>query len=156
MNDSITSDECVKRYGDKLYRTALAVMKNRADAEDVTQDAFVKRLEKAPVFESDTHELAWLMRVTVNLCKSRLRSTWWRKTEPLLESYPAQNREQESVIEQVLALPMRYRTAIHLHYYEGYSCAEIAEITAQKEAAVRQQLSRGRGMLKELLTEERP
>ncbi|MCL2546892.1 MAG: sigma-70 family RNA polymerase sigma factor [Oscillospiraceae bacterium] len=154
MHTFIPTEEVAKRCGDKLYRTALAIMKNKSDAEDVVQDVFVKRMEKAPDFASDAHELAWLMRVTVNLCKSKLRSSWRRKTEPLLESYPAQNQEQESVVEQVMALPLRYRTVIHLFYYEGYSCAEIAGITAQKEAAVRQQLTRARGMLREALEGE--
>ena len=146
-------DEVVKQHENKLFRTALAILGGAADAEDVVQDAFVRLFEKQPRFESDAHETAWLIRVTVNLCKSRLRSHWWKKTEPLLDTHPAQNDEQGDLINAVLALPMKYRAVIHLFYYEGYSTREIAEITEQKESTVRQRLTRARRMLKEYLTE---
>jgi len=146
-------DEVVKQHENKLFRTALAILGGVADAEDVVQDVFVRLFEKPPRFESDAHETAWLIRVTVNLCKSRLRSHWWKKTEPLLDTHPAQNDEQGDLINAVLALPMKYRAVIHLFYYEGYSTREIAEITEQKESTVRQRLTRARRMLKKYLTE---
>ena len=93
------------------------------------------------------------MRVTVNMCKSRLRSHWWKKTVPLLDTHPAQTDEQGDLIRAVVALPMKYRIVIHLFYYEGYSTREIAEIAGQKESTVRQQLTRARRMLKEFLQE---
>ena len=148
-------EEIITRSEDKLYRTAIAIMGSRADAEDIVQDAFVKLFEKNPNFESSEHEAAWLIRVTVNLCKSRLRSHWWRKTVPLLDSYPAQTDEQRDVLQTVLSLPSKYRIVIHLFYYEGYSTREIAEITEQKEPAVRQQLTRARNMLGDFLKGER-
>jgi len=141
-------EELVKKHGDRLYRAAIAIMGNKADAEDVVQDAFIKLCEKPPRFESADHELAWLIRVTVNLCKSRLRSSWWKTTMPLLESYPAQNDEEQDLMHLILALPSKYRIVIHLYYYEGYATKEIAEITEQKESTVRQLLTRARRKLK--------
>jgi len=126
-------------------------MGSREEAEDAVQDAFLKLFEKNPAFESPEHETAWLIRVTVNLCKSRLRSHWWKKTVPLLESYPAQTDEQHNLVETVLSLPTKYRAVIHLFYYEGYGAKEIAGITGQNESAVRQQLTRARRMLGDLL-----
>jgi len=131
-----------------MYRTALAIMGNKADADDIIQDVFVKLLEKQPRFESSDHEVAWLVRVTVNQCKSHLRSYWQRKTVPLLDSFPAQNSEQHDIMYAVTALAPKYRTVIHLFYYEGYSTKEIAEITKQKESTVREQLTRARRLLK--------
>jgi RNA polymerase sigma-70 factor (ECF subfamily) len=148
-------EEIVKRNQDRMFRAALAIMGSRADAEDVLQDVFVKLVEKRPEFESSAHETAWLIRVTVNLCKSRLRSHWRKKTDPLLDSYPAQTSEQESIVQTVSALPPKYRIVIHLFYYEGYKTKEIAEITKQKESTVREQLTRARRMLKESLKGER-
>ena len=142
-------EKTIKRYENKLLRAAAAIMGGMAEAEDIVQDAFVKLIEKQPGFKSDEHEIAWLLRVTVNLCKSRLRSHQWKKTVPLLDDYPAQNNEQESIIGEVLRLPAKYRTVIHLFYYEGYQVKEIAEITKQKEGTVREQLTRARRMLKE-------
>jgi len=144
----------IKKHQNKLYRTALAIMGCKADAEDVVQDAFVKLFEKQQDFESPEHEAAWLIRVTVNLCKNRLRSTWWRRTVPLLDTYPAENEAQTGIVQAIMALPSKYRVVIHLFYYEGYATKEIAEITTQSESAVRQQLSRARHKLKDFLKEQ--
>ena len=147
-------EEVIKRYENRLFRTALAMMGGKSEAEDVVQDVFVKLFEKQPQFESPEHETAWLIRVTVNLCKSRLRSHWWKTTVPLLESYPAQNDEQQSLMQTILSLPAKYRAVIHLFYYEGYSAKEIAALTGQKESTIRQQLTRARRMLKDFLEGE--
>ena len=148
------TDAIITKHENKLFRTALAILGNRADAEDVVQDAFIKLFEKQYNFESPEHEAAWLIRVTVNLCKNRLRSYWWKRTVPLLDTYPAQNDDQLEMMQTVLALPSKYRGVIHLFYYEGYSTKEIAEITEQKESTVRQQLTRARRMLKDVLEGE--
>ncbi|MCL2528163.1 MAG: sigma-70 family RNA polymerase sigma factor [Defluviitaleaceae bacterium] len=143
-----------KTHGNKLYRTALAILGSKAEAEDIVHDTFIKLFEKNTDFESPAHEVAWLIRVTVNLCKNRLRSHWWKRTGPLLDTYPAQSGQQLDVMQAVLALPAKYRIAIHLFYYEGYSTKEIGEITDQKESTVRQQLTRARRLLKEFLEGE--
>jgi RNA polymerase sigma-70 factor (ECF subfamily) len=147
-------EEIVSRNEDKLFRTAIAIMGGKADTEDIVQDVFVKLLEKQPDFKSPEHETAWLIRVAVNLCKSRLRTHWWKKTVPLLDIYPAQTDEQQSIMETILSLPSKYRAVIHLFYYEGYSTKEIAEITGQKESTVREQLTRARRMLKKYMEGE--
>jgi len=90
----------------------------------------------------------------VNLCKSRLRSHWRKKTVPLLDIYPTQTDEQQNIMQIVLSLPSKYRTVIHLFYFEGYATKEIADMTNQKESAVRKQLSRARLMLKDFLEGE--
>ena len=147
-------EETVKRNLNRLLRTAVAIMGSKAEAEDVVQDTFMKLIEKQPDFESPEHETAWLIRVTVNLCKSRLRSHWWQKIVPLLESHPVQYDEQTDIMQTILSLPAKYRTVIHLFYYEGYSTKEIASLIELREPAVRKQLTRARAMLKDILIEE--
>jgi len=144
-------EEIVKRQEDKLFRAAIVIMRNKADAEDILQDVFVKLVEKSPQFESLEHETAWLIKVTVNLCKSRLRSHWWKKTVPLFDAYPAQTDEQQDITQAILALPSKYRIVINLFYYQGYSTREIAEIVERKESTVRKDLTRARRMLKDYL-----
>ena len=148
-------EDFVKRHENKIYRIAIAIMGNKADAEDIMQDVFLKVLEnKTPQFESVEHETAWLTRVTVNHCRNRLRSHWWKKNEPLLDIYPAQDNEQQYLLETVNTLPSKYRVAIVLFYYEGYSTNEISDITGQKESTVRSHLTRARHILKEFLEGE--
>ena len=144
----------VTKHENRLYRTALAIMGNISDAEDIVQEVFLRAYEKAPEFESEEHEKAWLIRVTVNFCKSRLRSPWRKRTESLLNSYPATEPEQHKLLEYILALPPKYRTVIHLFYYEGYSVKDIAELTEQKETTVRSLLTRARQKLKTVLKED--
>lgn len=144
----------VTKHENRLYRTALAVMGNKPDAEDVVQEVFLRAYEKAPEFESEAHEKAWLIRVTVNLCNSRLRSPWRKRTEPLLDSYPAAEPEQRELLEHVLSLPPKYRAVIHLFYYEGYPVKDIAELTGQKESTVRSLLTRARQKLRSVLKED--
>ena len=153
-NRADSREAAFNAHGNKLYRTALAILGGKADAEDIVHDAFVKLLEKPQNFQSPSHEAAWLIRVTVNLCKNRLRSHWWKKTVPLLDTYPAQNHHQQDLLQAIHTLPPKYRGVIHLFYYEGYSTKEISEITSQNESTVRQQLTRARRMLKDFLEGE--
>jgi RNA polymerase sigma-70 factor (ECF subfamily) len=144
----------VAKHENKLYRAALAVMGNVTDAEDIVQEAFLRAYEKAPEFKSEEHEKAWLIRVTVNLCKSHLRSPWHKRTEQLLDTYPAAVPDQQELLEQIMALSPKYRIAIHLFYYEGYSLKDISELTGQKEATVRSHLTRARQKLRSVLKED--
>ncbi len=144
----------IDKYKDMVYRAAIAAVGNFADAEDIMQEVFFKYFKYHPQFESDTHEKAWFLRVTMNESKNLLRSAWHRRRADVdlskLVDQSATERDSE-VLEAVLSLPEKYRIAIYLHYYENYQIAEIARITSQSEAAVAQQLSRGRKKLEKKL-----
>ncbi|HIZ94285.1 RNA polymerase sigma factor [Flavonifractor sp. An112] len=144
----------IQIHQNTLYRAALAILGDAHEAEDAVQDAFLRCLEKGPEFESPAHEKAWLLRVTVNGCKSRLRSPWRRRTAPLLDTYPAAGPEEQSLMEAIGALPARDRAVLHLYYYEGYQTAEIAEMTGWREGTVRSRLTRARAKLGDLLKGE--
>ena len=147
-------ESLIQIHQNTLYRAALAILGDAHEAEDAVQDAFLRCLEKEPEFESPAHEKAWLLRVTVNGCKSRLRSPWRRRTAPLLDTYPAAGPEEQSLMEAIGALPARDRAVLHLYYYEGYQTAEIAEMTGWREGTVRSRLARARDKLRELLKGE--
>ena len=97
---------------------------------------------------------AWLLRVTVNGCKSRLRAPWRRRTAPLLDAYPAAAPEEGTLLEAMQALPARDRAVLHLYYYEGYQTAEIAALTGLREGSVRSRLTRARTRLRQVLKGE--
>ena len=132
----------------RLYRAALAILGDPHEAEDAVQDAFVTYLEKAP--GNLENPAAWLMRVLVNGCKSRLRLAW-RQVAPLPDTLPAPSPEEREELEELWQLPAQERAAIHLFYYEGYSTREIAAITGAAEGTVRSRLSRARERLRSLL-----
>ena len=141
----------VTEHENHLYRTALSILGDPQEAEDAVQDAFVKFLEKAP--ENLEHPRAWLTRVLVNGCRSRLRLAW-RRVGPLPDTLPAPAVEEREVLEELFALPPADRAVLHLYYYEGYTTDEIARITGQRPGTVRTRLSRAREKLRRLLTEE--
>ena len=142
------------RHGESILRLAYSYLHNQSDAEDILQDTLIQYLRTAPVLESPAHEKAWLLRVAGNLSKNLLRAQGYRQADQLEETLVAQEREDLSYVwEAVKALPVPYREAIHLFYYEGYSTAQIARILDQKESTVRSRLKRGREKLKPLLEE---
>ena len=147
-------EELVTRYENTLFRTALAILGDVPEAEDAVQDAFVRYLEKRPAFRDAGHERAWLLKVTANGCKSRLRAPWRRRTAPLLDAYPAAAPEEGTLLEAMQALPARDRAVLHLYYYEGYQTAEIAALTGLREGSVRSRLTRARSRLRQVLKGE--
>ena len=146
-------EELVVRQENRVYRTALAILGNVQDAEDQTQETFLRYLEKRPEFESEAHESAWFITVTRNGCISRLRSKS-RQNLSLDVDIPVPGPEEREEIDEMFALPSEDREVIHLYYYEGYSTGEIAKLTRTREGTVRSRLSRARGKLKALMEVE--
>lgn len=142
-------------YGNMLFKLCLVILCNKEDAEDAVQDTFAKYLRMHPDFQSEEHEKAWFIRVASNCSKDRLRSFFRRKTVCLDEITDyAETSEQSYVLEQLMALPPKYKTILHLHYVEGYKLAEVADILGIKENAAKVALYRGREMLKMKMREE--
>ena len=141
-------------YGDLLLRYAYSYLHNMADAEEVLQDTLVQFLKTAPVFLNKAHEKAWLLRVAANLSKNRLSYNKLRQTDELSEELTAEGREDLSFVwDAVRRLPVQYREAVHLFYYEGLSTRQIASVLDRSEATIRSDLHRGREQLKRILKE---
>ena len=115
---------------------------------------FLRYFKNTSKFTDDEHEKAWLIRVTINCCKKLLGSSWFRKTIQLDENISFDEKEESEIFYAVMALPQKYRTVVHLYYYEDYSVRQIAEIISIKETTVQTQLQRAREMLKTKFKEE--
>lgn len=143
------------KYMDTIFRVAFSYMKSREDADDITQNVLIKLYQTDAAFEGESHLKHWLIRVTINECKSAFRSLW-RKTENIddyADTLAMPSREHSDLFQAVMGLPMKYRVVIYLFYYEGYSTAEIARMLDIAEPTVRTHLFRGRQRLKKVLTE---
>lgn len=142
-------------YGNMLFKLCMVILCNREDAEDVVQDTFAKYLRKHPEFHSEEHEKAWLIRVATNGSRDKRRCAWFKNTVSFDEvGEYAETPEQSQVLEQLMSLPLKYKTILHLHYVEGYKVREIADILGMRENAVKVALYRGRERLKLELKEE--
>ena len=151
MNQTVSARQFEAAYdacGTAVYRLAMVYLGRHADAEDVTQEAFLRLLSRAPSFNDEEHMKRWLLRVTANLCRDQLRGFWRRQVTELEDTLPAAPPEEREALSAVMALPEKYKLPIHLYYYEGYSVAEIAEILKLGQSAVKMRLKRGREMLK--------
>ncbi|MCI8423363.1 MAG: sigma-70 family RNA polymerase sigma factor [Lawsonibacter sp.] len=141
-------EEKYDAYGSSVYRLAMVYLGRHADAEDVTQEAFLRLLTRAPAFADGEHERRWLLQVTANLCRDQLRGFWRRRVTALEEDCPVRSREDFELLDAVVRLPEKYKLPIHLHYYEGYSVLEVAHILDLGLSAVKMRLKRGRELLK--------
>lgn len=143
--------EMTEKYFDTVYRLALARTKDKEHAQDVTQDVFLRYINTDKEFESEEHVKAWLLRVTINCSNSLFTSSWYKNTAPLTEDIRFESKEKSDVYYAVAELPSKYRTVVHLFYYEDMSVAEIADIMNTKQSTVKSQLHRSREILKKLL-----
>ncbi len=143
-------------FGRNVFNTAYCYMKSYADAEDIRQETFIKLYTCGKSFESDEHIKAWLLRVTVNLCKNTLKSYRYRMVVPLDKAYDieAEKACDDDFVSYLFRLKPKYRIALYMHYYEGFSVKEIASATGDKESTILSRLSRGRKQLKDILLKE--
>jgi len=150
--------ELYDKYKNAVYRMAFAYCKNKADAEDIMQETFIKLFTADIRFEDSDKEKSWLLKVTVNKCKDMFRSLRYKYSLtaiPLEEaSLVYETPEESEVYHAVMSLPTKYRLVIHLYYYEDYSVKEISRITGNNESAVQTQLYRARKKLKKILGKE--
>ncbi len=155
MDHSNRLEELVEQYENTLFRAALAILGDVQEAEDAVQDTFLRYLEKRPELRDRDHEKAWLLKVTANRCKSLLRTRKRHPAVELLDIYPVPEDEgSRELMEAILALPANQRSAVHLHYYEGYTSEEIGAILGQRPGTVRSHLSRAREALRQYLLED--
>ena len=147
--------QAVEDHRDVVFRIALTYLRDCADADDVAQDVFLKLLKSDTQFESWEHLRRWLIRVTINECKSLFRKPWRRveDIENLADSLSTAQEETKVVLSDVMRLPERFRVPIVLYYYLGFSTSEIAELLHVPAATVRTRLARGRSKLKFILEE---
>lgn len=152
--DRSSFTDIVQRWQDTVFRLAYSYMKSQADADDVTQIVFLKLYQSKTIFLSDEHVRNWLIKVTVNECRSLLRSWWWKNED--IEHYVetlSLMPQQKELLEDVMELPEKYRIPIYLYYYEQYNAEEIGRILHIPAATVRTRLARGRKQLRILLEE---
>lgn len=144
-----------QEYHDHLYRLAVSYLRNKADAEDIVQDVMLQVIRKQPQFNDQEHERAWLFRVTINLCKNKLKKKPQQDYDQLSELFGEELTEDLTYLwEAVGKLSPNYREALHLFYYENYKTKEIAKLLGKNENTVRSDLARGREKLKTILEEE--
>jgi len=140
----------IEKYADMVRRICFLYLKDKAEVEDVFQEVFLQYFLHIDTFRDEQHQKAWLCRVTFNKCKDMNKSIWRRRTVSIENlEIPFENPDQGELVTAVLQLPLNYRQIIYLHYYEGLTIPEIAEIMQQNVNTVYTQLRRAKARLKQ-------
>ena len=153
----MTHEEFARRVvemQDTLYHVSATLLRRECDREDAVQEAIATALTKLTALREERAFPAWIIRILINECYTMLRR---KKREILLETLPEQantQAEEESLYDLFLKLEERYRLPMVLHYVEGYSLQEVAQILRRPEGTIKTQLLRGRRILKTLRDEE--
>lgn len=145
--------EFYERHYKLVYRLCFTYLKNSADAEDCTEDVFVKVLTVGYTFNDEAHEKKWLTVTTINLCKDRLKH-WWHRQVGHIDDYDPPDEEApliDETLAAVLRLPDKYKDVLYLHYYMDYKTDEIAALLKKPPSTVRNHLREAREVLRRQL-----
>ena len=148
-------ERIIHTYGNMLFRLCLVVLGNASDAEDAVQETMIKYLQKAPKFEGEEHEKAWLVTVATNKCRDMLR---FRMRHPVVDIEDWTEFTGESsdsgILEALMTLPEKFKIVLILYYVEEYRIEDIAKIIGKSISAVKMRLQKGRRLLEEIYRKE--
>lgn len=151
LRSDVFLQQAMDTCGDAVYRLALCRLNSRVDAEDVYQEVFLRLLRDDTDFRDEEHLKAWLLRVTLSRCADLRRSAWFKRTAPMEAAADAAAPEpddQSELWQAIAALPDDQRTAVWLHYVEGYRTEEIAQMAGCSAVTIRTRLHRARKQLR--------
>jgi RNA polymerase sigma-70 factor (ECF subfamily) len=166
--DQLAVGALVRRYQNYVYRLCYLVMRNEQDAEDMTQETFIRACHALPRFEirQGISFEAWLYRIAVNCCRSRMRRKWyqvlpWPNPAPQLTIAPEEQpdrlvmrgQHRDEILAAIQSLGDKHRLVVILRYYAGLSNEEIAQAIGIPSGTVRSRLHTARQQLKVLLTD---
>ena len=145
--------EIVQTYSDTLIRIAVQQTKNMSEAEDIVQEVYMTLMRQKKPFDNEAHLKAWLIKVTFNKCKDYFKSSRFKKTVTITEEMTFIAKEEQIVLPEIFELEQKERAIVYLHYYEGYTTVEIANLLEMKVNTVGSKLRRVRMKLKTILEE---
>jgi RNA polymerase sigma-70 factor (ECF subfamily) len=160
---AVDLDEMIAAHGQSLARLVARLVDRHQDVEDLVQETFLAAWTSRGRFRGQCKMSTWLARIAVNKCRSHHR---WRRVRKLVRLTPGDatsnvaelgsneaQEDGEEVRSAVRRLPVKYREAVVLRYFEDTPIDEMAEVLNLSRAAVEKRLSRARQRLKEMLSE---
>ncbi len=153
-------NQWIEDYSDSILRTCFLYLSDQNQAEDATQDTWIKAWKHMDDYErkSITNDKAWLLRIAINTCKDYRRSAWFRHIDrnKVLDELPSQliavEPEDRTLTLTVMALPDRYKQVILLYYFQGLTMQETAEVIGASQTTVQRRLKKAESLLKVELT----
>lgn len=153
--DNARAEYLVRHYSDTILRIGYTWLGNIDDAEDICQMVLINLLKNGRSFTDSAEERAWVIRVTINACKDWKKSAWFRHRisldAALSLSVEMPEAEDDTLLQAIKKLPLKYRRVIYMRYYEEYEVNEIADILNQSPALTSTHLARAKNKLKSML-----
>lgn len=160
-------EDIMDEYGQDLLQLVYSYVKNHAVAEELTQDIFVKCYQKIDTYKQQSSLKTWIWRIAMNHCKDYLKSWYNRKMilseklstqaftpKEVVETVIIQKTEEERLSEAVLALPIKYRELIYLHYFEELTISEMEQLLSINANTIKTRLRKAKQLIKRELGEE--
>lgn len=156
MKEEIDINNIIDKYADMINRIIYRHLKSREDTEDAVQEVFIKymkHIKAGNVFNTDEHEKCWLISVTLNLCRNKLKYNKMRMTMPLNDYiyFDLDISSENLLIVAVNKLEKKYRETFELFYFDDLKISEISKILKISEANVKTRLKRARDKVKEYM-----
>ena len=146
-------EELIEEFSDMVMQIAYQNSFNKSDAEDITQEVFIKLIKNLEKLESKEHIKAWLIRTTINLSKDYNKSFWRKNTGLINEEIEYFDSDTQYVLQELFKLKPAYRNIVYLYYYQQYKINEISSLLNMNANTVSSNLSRARKELKDILTD---
>ena len=164
---AIQLENMIDMYNAELYRMCCLYLKDPALAQDAMQETWMAVYQKWDTFRGDSNVKTWLIRITINKCKTMLRSNWRKKVTIGLdgsEQYESASKNTENTLEAaelkatilqaVSNLPKKYKEIVILYFYNDLTIAQIAAVLNIPTSTVGSRLSRAKKKLKHYFREE--
>lgn len=157
-------EKIMMEYGDRMIRIAYSYLKDWGTAQETVQEVFITCYNRYEQYYHADNFKALIYRITINRCKDLLRSALIKKVivgtdfftlhktkDPSPENLFIQSDENAFITEMVLSLPVKYREAILLFYYENLSIEEISKMLKTNKNTIKSRLKRARELLRNIL-----
>ena len=161
-NNSDARAELVRlmdQYGSGLLRMCALYLKDASLAQDAVQDTFLKAYRHLNTYRGEASEKTWLTSIAINVCRDYLRTAWFKhqSSRVSIDALPEASAEfafpDDTVLNEVMRLPRKYREVVLLRYYRELKLKECAEALSLPEGTVRSRLNRANRILKDRLKE---
>ncbi|CAG9621471.1 sigma-70 family RNA polymerase sigma factor [Sutcliffiella rhizosphaerae] len=150
----------MNQHGEEIKRLIFTYVRNYSVVDDLSQEVFVKVYKNLHLFRGESTMKTWIYRIAINICKDYLSSFKYKVQQlvnPILvskeqpEEKALASEENRELAQLVMALPLKYREVLILHYYRDFSIEEISELLSLKQNTVKTHLRRGREKIKGIL-----
>ncbi len=155
-----TFTQLVETYQKPLLNLCFMYLRDRAQAEDAVQEAFLKAWRALPGFRHECSEKTWLSRIAINVCRDMQRSSWFTRLNRFLtpddlpEQATSEDPESADLADAVMRLPARHREVVLLYYYQNLTMPEIAGALGINASSVSRRLKAACAKLRDALGEE--